>query len=138
MRWSVDGLSFLYVTMIELFVFSWKLLVWFFIELKNLVLINDCVQSKFVDTRTLSSDFLSSFKVGAKLSTPETAQLQPPTTNTFPKNLQVLTMDLKRVGIIPQKYKDLITEYTKRAQSLFTTKTSYYNIVDLIKHTILL
>ena len=47
-------------------------------------------------------------------------------------------MDLKRVGKIRQKYKDIIKGYVRKVQSMFTEDKAYYNIVDLIKHIILL
>ena len=47
-------------------------------------------------------------------------------------------MDLKKVNKISQKYMDIVNGYTHRAQSLFPDDNSYFNIVDLIKHMILL
>lgn len=47
-------------------------------------------------------------------------------------------MDLKRVNRIGQKYKDITNGYLKIAQALFHVDNSYFNIVDLIKHIILL
>ena len=47
-------------------------------------------------------------------------------------------MDLKKVARIPQKYRDLVKGYTRKAQTLFPDDSSYYNIVDLIIHLILL
>ena len=47
-------------------------------------------------------------------------------------------MDLKRVNTIPQRYKDIVFGFIKKAQLLFPHDNCYYNIVDLIMHLILL
>ena len=47
-------------------------------------------------------------------------------------------MDLKRVNKIPKKYKDVISGFTRAVQSMLPDDNAYYNIVDLIKHIILL
>ena len=58
---------------------------------------------------------------------------------SFDQNLPALTtMDLKRVNKISEKYKDVVNGYTHRVQCLFPKDNAYYNIVDVIKHIILL
>ena len=47
-------------------------------------------------------------------------------------------MDLKRVSRISQKYKDIVNGFAKEVECLFPDNNSYFNIVDLIKHLILL
>ena len=47
-------------------------------------------------------------------------------------------MDLKRVSKIHPRYTEIINGYTRQVQAMFPDDNSYYNIVDLIKHIILL
>ena len=47
-------------------------------------------------------------------------------------------MDLKRVSRIPMKYIDIVNGFVKEAQTALPMNNSYFNIVDLIKHLILL
>ena len=47
-------------------------------------------------------------------------------------------MDLKRVSRIPAKYKTIVQGYVGQVQTVFPDQNSYFNIVDLIKHIILL
>ena len=47
-------------------------------------------------------------------------------------------MNLKKVSKIQQKYKDIVNGFVKENQSSLPTDNAYYNIVDLIKHMILL
>ena len=47
-------------------------------------------------------------------------------------------MDIKSVSKIPQRYKDIVFGFIKEAQSLFPDNNSFFNIVDLIIHLILL
>ena len=47
-------------------------------------------------------------------------------------------MDLKQVQKIPQRYKDIVNGFAKGVQYLMPKDNTYYNIVDLIKHMILL
>ena len=47
-------------------------------------------------------------------------------------------MNLKHVSRIPQRYKDIARGFARKMQSLFPVGNSYYNIVDLIIHIILL
>ena len=47
-------------------------------------------------------------------------------------------MDLRKVSKIPQRHKDITFGYIKRVQLTFPTDNTYFNIVDLIQHLILL
>ena len=47
-------------------------------------------------------------------------------------------MDFKRVSRIPIKYSDIVNGFVKEVEAVLPRDTSYYNIVDLIKHLILL
>ena len=47
-------------------------------------------------------------------------------------------MDLRKVHKIPQKYKYLVNGYVKEVQCLLPDDNSYFNLVDLIHHLILL
>ena len=48
------------------------------------------------------------------------------------------SIDLKKVAIINQKYKDIVFGFTRAAQSVFPGDNPYFNIVDLIKYLCLL
>lgn len=47
-------------------------------------------------------------------------------------------MDLKKVNKISQRYKDLVNRFVGEVQDLLPDTNSYFNIVDSIKHVILL
>ena len=47
-------------------------------------------------------------------------------------------MDFKRVNKINQKYKDIVNGFTNKVQETLPDNNSYFNIVDMIKHIILL
>ena len=47
-------------------------------------------------------------------------------------------MDLKRVNKINQKHKDIVNGFTNEVQQKLPDDNSYFNIVDMIKHMILL
>ena len=47
-------------------------------------------------------------------------------------------MDLKKVNRIPQKCEDIVHGYIKEVQCILPPENSYYNIVSLITHSILL
>ena len=50
----------------------------------------------------------------------------------------IYRVDLKKVRVIPQKHKDIVNGYIRKVQSPLSQDNSYFNIVDLIKHIILL
>ena len=58
--------------------------------------------------------------------------------SNHPQSNRQKPQQLQRVVHIPQKYKDICFGFIRKAQELLPKDSAYFNIVDLIKHWILL